>query len=226
MSGLRERKKAATTRRILEEASRSFQEKGYENTRIEDVAEAADLSVATFYNYFRSKADILLSGIAAETEIVLAEAEKCIIRPHNSAAEAFDALVVVYFTTSFSSTPRSLWRIAVSQTMLRPKSEFCQRYLEMDNRLSLQSCRFVRIMQEAGHIHPVIDAKPVGEMLFNNVNMNFLEFIRDDRLTAQDVCAAVSRQCAPVFYLLSDKVDFRGTSAARDLQTLSTSSAT
>jgi AcrR family transcriptional regulator len=203
MMGLRERKKAATAQKIIEEASGMFQEMGYENTRIEDVAARADLSAATFYNYFRSKADILLSSVSAETEIVLAEADRCIDQTYDSAADAFDALVATYFTTSFTRTPRSLWRIAVSQSMLDPVSEFSQRYVEMDNRLSNQCCRFVRVMQNARHIRKDVPSAPIGELLFNNVNMNFVGYIRSETLTAEDVRSVVNRQSAPIFDLIS-----------------------
>lgn len=201
--GLRERKKAATSQRIIEEASRMFQEKGYDNTRIEDVAAQADLSAATFYNYFRSKADILLSSVSAETEIVLAEADRCIDGKYSSVAEAFDALVTTYFTTSFTRTPRSLWRIAVSQSMLDPGSEFSRRYVDMDIRLSRQCCRFVRAMQDAGHIRGDVPAVPIGELLFNNVNMNFIDYIRNENLSSDDVRKLVNRQSAPIFDLIS-----------------------
>lgn len=180
-----------------------FQQEGYENTRIEDVAARADLSAATFYNYFRSKADILLSSVSAETEIVLAEADRCIDRGHESAAAGFDALVVTYFTTSFTKTPRSLWRIAVSQSMLDPGSEFSQRYTEMDNRLSKQCCRFVQVMQKTQHIREDVPFEPIGELLFNNVNMNFIDFIRSETRTAEDIRAVVNRQSAPIFDLIS-----------------------
>ncbi len=203
--GLRERKKAATALRIIEEATRMFQEEGYENTRIEDVAARSDLSAATFYNYFRSKADILLSSVSAETEVVLAEADRCIDAPHSNAAAAFDALVMTYFTTSFTSTPRSLWRIAVSQSMLNPESEFSKRYVEMDIRLSKQCCRFVQVMQAAQYIREDVPHKPIGELLFNNVNMNFIAYIRSDTLTPQDIRAVVGWQSAPIFDLISCK---------------------
>ena len=49
--------------RILKMSRRLFTAKGYENTTIEDVAEAAEISKATLYNYFSSKED-LLQGIA------------------------------------------------------------------------------------------------------------------------------------------------------------------
>lgn len=180
-----------------------FQDEGYETTRIEDVAAAAELSVATFYNYFHSKADILLSSVTEETEKVLAQAELCIARPYPDVASGFDALSLVYWTYSFTGTSRQMWRIAVSQTMLDPQSEFCRRYVALDDRLSDQVCDFIRRMQAAGHVRPEIDAAAMGALLFNNINMNFLAYIRSDTLSATEVRDAVSFQSAPIFCLIS-----------------------
>lgn len=203
MTGLRARKKEATSRRIITEASRMFQSEGYNDTRIEDVAAAADLSVATFYNYFRSKADILLSSVTKETEKVLELGDQCIAMPYPDAISGFDALCKVYWTQSFKTTSRQMWRIAVSQTMLDPESEFCRRYVAFDDRLSDQVCALIRKMQSVGHIRSDIDPEPVGALLFNNININFLNYIRNDSLTAEQVREAVNIQSAPVFQLIS-----------------------
>ena len=52
---LRERKKLATWRAIRSAALRLFDEEGYEVTTVEQVAAAANVSRATFFNYFASK---------------------------------------------------------------------------------------------------------------------------------------------------------------------------
>lgn len=57
--GLRERKKLKTRTAIQREAMRLFQEQGYEETTIEQIAEAVEISPSTFFNYFRTKEDVV-----------------------------------------------------------------------------------------------------------------------------------------------------------------------
>jgi AcrR family transcriptional regulator len=59
-TGLRERKKQKTKEAIQREAMRLFQEQGYEETTIEEIAEAAEISPSTFFNYFPTKEDVVL----------------------------------------------------------------------------------------------------------------------------------------------------------------------
>lgn len=57
---LRERKKAKTREAIQREATRLFQKQGYEETTIEQIAAAVEISPSTFFNYFKSKEDVVL----------------------------------------------------------------------------------------------------------------------------------------------------------------------
>ncbi len=55
----RQRKALETKERIYQSALELLESDGYENIRIEDVCQKAGVSIGTFYNYFKSKNEIL-----------------------------------------------------------------------------------------------------------------------------------------------------------------------
>jgi AcrR family transcriptional regulator len=59
--GLRSRKKARTRITIEDAALALFERHGYEATTVEQIAELADVSTTTFFRYFPTKAEVLLS---------------------------------------------------------------------------------------------------------------------------------------------------------------------
>lgn len=64
-NGRRERKKAETRERILEAGLELFRKKGYRETSMMDITEAADVAPRTFYQHFASKADVALEQLMA-----------------------------------------------------------------------------------------------------------------------------------------------------------------
>lgn len=60
--GLRERKKLKTHNDIIENAWALFEEKGFENVKVTEIADKANISVKTLFTYFKSKEDIVFAG--------------------------------------------------------------------------------------------------------------------------------------------------------------------
>jgi AcrR family transcriptional regulator len=60
--GLRSRKKIKTSLAIEDAALALFDEQGYDATTVEQIAERAEVSTTTFFRYFPSKADVVLSN--------------------------------------------------------------------------------------------------------------------------------------------------------------------
>ncbi|TCZ75343.1 TetR family transcriptional regulator [Paenibacillus albiflavus] len=59
--GLRERKKAKTMASIQKHAMRLFRELGYNATTVEQIADAAEISPSTFFRYFATKEDVVVT---------------------------------------------------------------------------------------------------------------------------------------------------------------------
>ncbi|MFJ3780091.1 TetR family transcriptional regulator [Streptomyces sp. NPDC090075] len=58
---LREMKKAKTRRLLQQEALRLFLEQGYDNTTVEQICDAVDISASTFFRYFPTKEDVIFT---------------------------------------------------------------------------------------------------------------------------------------------------------------------
>ncbi|MFG2005682.1 TetR family transcriptional regulator [Spirillospora sp. NPDC048911] len=82
---LRERKKLKTRRAIQDHALRLFVEQGYDETTVEQIAEAAEISPSTFFRYFPTKEDVVITD---EYDPIMAE----IFRAQPAGAGVIDAL--------------------------------------------------------------------------------------------------------------------------------------
>lgn len=67
-SGLRERKKIATRVALREAALRLALERGPENVRVSDIADAAGVSPRTYNNYYSSREQAIIAAVTAERE--------------------------------------------------------------------------------------------------------------------------------------------------------------
>jgi AcrR family transcriptional regulator len=98
--GRREQKREETRRRLTRAGQRLFAEQGFEGTSVDEIAAAAGVSRRTFFHYFGSKEDVVLSRhddferalldairTAPPAEPILRVAEQAAI----AALESFDA---------------------------------------------------------------------------------------------------------------------------------------
>jgi AcrR family transcriptional regulator len=91
--GLRERKKLRTRQLIADTARKLFAERGFEAVPVAEIAQAAEVSEATVFNYFPTKEDLLYSRLEAFEEELLSSIRERL--PGESVLSAFGRFVLI-----------------------------------------------------------------------------------------------------------------------------------
>ncbi|BBY04377.1 TetR/AcrR family transcriptional regulator [Mycobacterium seoulense] len=73
---LRERKRTQTRRELISAAMSLFEEKGYEETTVAEIASTAGVSTKTFFNYFASKDEVLFPHLSRRVSAAVALIEQ------------------------------------------------------------------------------------------------------------------------------------------------------
>ena len=194
MSGLREKQKAIRHDRIVDAATRLFREQGYDHVKMEAIAAVAEVAIGTIYNYYRNKGDLLVAIVSLEVEEVLRQGEQVIADPPRSAEDAVDALVGGYVEHSLHYLSKEMWRQAMAISTVQPESPFGETYSALDVALARQTCALIEKLQAMGSLSPGADAKALGELIFNNTNMNFIAFVKDEAMTLAELRSHLCRQ--------------------------------
>jgi AcrR family transcriptional regulator len=128
--GRRERKKEETRLRIFLAAAELFNEKGFDATTVDEIAERADVAKGTFFNYFPRK-EALGNYLAEE---LLVEIERAVADHDRSAEERLVGLMAIG-AESYGEN-RELARVVARYTMHQlvvPNAEMVGTQRRLDN---------------------------------------------------------------------------------------------
>jgi AcrR family transcriptional regulator len=112
--GLRERKKTETRAALSAAALRLALEKGADNVRVDEIAEAANVSPRTYNNYFASREQAIVAGITASRALQVADALRS--RP---AGEPLVESIITAFAEQYREPPSEALTLITSTPSLR-----------------------------------------------------------------------------------------------------------
>ncbi len=202
--GLREKQRLARRSAILSAARELFLDHSYPATKAERIAEAAEISLATLYNYFDSKGEILLTLATQENERVRDHIAKLDLPYGDGAAAVLQAVFASYFAPSAISLNRDLWRIGFALSFSDIQTDGARALRAIDRRMSKQVQQIVEEMQARGMIRADVDCTMLARILFNNVNMLFFDYSRSEHITMADLRGQVDDMTRAMMQLVTD----------------------
>ena len=187
MAGLRERQKSERYSRILDVARRRFDEHGYSDVSLESIAEDAGVSVVTVYNYYGSKAGLLLA-LVKESDFLLIRQLKAMIadapQDMREGVAQFGQImrrhVVKYLT-------RPTWRQILAASVIEGSTSFGQDYLKLDEVLISTMEEMVSLYKSRGTLVSKVESRNLADTLFSLQNMRFFQFVADDAMSEQEI---------------------------------------
>jgi AcrR family transcriptional regulator len=144
----RERRIAARRAQILNAAESVFSEKGYERATTRDIAERADVSEGTLYNYFGSKSDLLNAVAQSFADDITSEIAQI------EAGNLQDMMAELLSARLRSGRERRLLMLFLYEARLNP--DLHQTFFQgaMEQIISSTEARFSELM-ESGVMRPL-----------------------------------------------------------------------
>ena len=82
--------------------------------------------------------------------------------------------------------------MAISTT--QPMSPFGETYAALDLALARQTCELLQKLQSLGLLSLEADPANLGEVIFNNTNMNFIVFVKTEAMEMAELRNLLRRQ--------------------------------
>jgi len=180
-SGPRSRKGVETRARLLAAAKEIFEQDGFLDARISDIAERAGLSHGSFYHYFESKEEVFRE-VAAEVEQRLSEPLYSVILDAHSTASPYERIHEV-IRRNFESYRDEARIMGVIEQVSRFDENLRAFRNERHHVSSAEIADSIRRLQQHGladkSLDPAIAAAGLGAMTYRFPEMWFVQGLLD-----------------------------------------------
>jgi AcrR family transcriptional regulator len=172
--GRRERKKRELRARIYETARQLFLEHGFEATTVEQIAEAADIAQATFFNHFQSKNAVLVEMTSEVFDRIQALLDQQLARPGSAQAR------IEGFAESAATEVAQAGSLArtILLELMRTAARFGSAVPYL-SRVHEPFTLIIREGQERGEVRRDLDAGFLAEMVVGAFNAAITNWMND-----------------------------------------------
>lgn len=202
--GLRVRKKALKRDEIIAAARDLFVRKGIDATTMAEIAEAADISPPTVFNYFGSKDGVLIA-IIVEGTLLAREDDSLLPGPTSSdLASLLQDLFSRVSGRTLEIAGKRVWRYAEAAVIRHPQTELARIYRSVSNELLVGICAFFDEFDLVTRSGAPCNSADVGPLFYDVWMPHFIELITQDDMTLADHDQRLATRLRPLIALLFD----------------------
>jgi len=110
-------------------------------------------------------------------------------------------LIEVYVDHPMEFMNKSCWRQSLAAATASESKKFTEEYQNVDKTLCQQLITVVCSLYQEGVFRAQVDAHTLGEVLWNNINQMFTDYISDDAMTLGALKSALRRQTEALLLL-------------------------
>lgn len=193
--GLREKHRLEKYERIMSSAENLFSKFGYEDSSLEQVAERANLSPQTIYNYFSTKRDLLNSIRHRDEQQVRLRVEAALpdmLKTVDIKKSLID-LLMLPIISGYDHTNKRVWREIISEIM-KSAPDVREAYLANLNHRIRCIQIFLEHHKAMGLIRPDTDCGVVAEMMLSFVRNDFRAYILSDTFSKEELQQKIAQK--------------------------------
>ncbi len=179
---LRERKKQQTRGAIINKAVELFASQGFYQTSIDDIADAADVSRGTFFNYFGYKEAVIVE-FGRDLLVMLTEQTDAQLK-EKVAAERIIYRIWLEVRSLLEQHGEAV--VVLAHELLNPEIERAQRAQQAFALAGLLE-RIVKAGQTTGRFRPNLDAGQLSQMIANLIIVSVATQYRTNDMEAADL---------------------------------------
>lgn len=198
--GTRAEKKQMLRNKIIEAAKVVFQEQGYENTTIEQIAKQAEVGLGTAYNYFKSKEELYILSMAEK--VAESEMEVDINEINSEDVASYVADVIIKQLKKMNYVNKKVWKTAIPFIFngLKQDTSFFKEIVKADFQFMDRIRDLLNDLISKSLLPMDFKVDLVVDLIFSNVLYQLMLYMYQDDITFE---AAIENIRSGIRYLFT-----------------------
>ena len=170
-----------------------LRDRGYADCRMEDIANIANVSLKTVYNYFPTKQSILVDLLREDRLIMRSAYEEIANNPPDDLAEALSRIIHADIGDVITPQKKKLWRELLAAEIRTHES--ADDDFEKNRQIYTHYVKLILLhFRRKGKLSPKVNIDVAIEMIYGIMAYNFRQYCAIETMKPEDLLAVTRRQ--------------------------------